>query len=71
MLTPTKHVCTVRVDKAILLYAILKGCKISFGKIIERSILEYQSNNFFGLMPHPSIIIHLFIKGGVSFDKDE
>ena len=71
VLTPTKHVCTVRVDKAILLYAILKGCKISFGKIIERSILEYQSNNFFGLMPHPSIITHFCIKGGVTFDKDE
>ena len=63
--------CTVRVDKANLLYAILKGYKISFGKLIERTILEYQSNNFFGHMPHPSIITHLCIKGGVTFDKDE
>ena len=38
MLTPTKHVCIMRVDKAILLYTILKGYKISFGKIIESSI---------------------------------
>ena len=71
MLTPTKHVCTVRLDKVILLYAILKGYKISFGKIIEKSILEYQSNNFFGCMPHPSIKAHLCINGGVTFDKDE
>ena len=63
--------CTVRVDKAILLYAILKGYKISFGKLIERTILEYQSNNFFGHMHHQSIITHLCIKGGVTFDKDE
>ena len=63
VLTPTKHVCIMRLDKAILLYAIFKGYKISFGKIIERSILEYQSNNFFGHMPHPSIITHLCIKG--------
>ena len=71
LLIPTKHVCTVRLDKAILLYAILKGCNIRFGKIIEKSILEYQSNNFFGHMPHPLIITHLCIKGGVTFDKYE
>ena len=63
--------CTVRLDKVILFYAILKGYMISFGKIIEKSILEYQSNNFFGHTPHPSIIAHLCIKGGFNFDKDE
>ena len=71
MLTPTKHVCTMRLDNAILIYAILKGYKISFRKIIEKSILEYQRNKFFGHMPHPSFITHLCIKGGVTFDKDE
>ena len=71
MLTPTKHVCTMRLDKAILLYAILKGYKISFGKIIEKSILDCQSNNFFSHMPYPSIITHLCIKGGVTFDKEK
>ena len=49
----------------------MKGYKISFGNIIERSILENQNNNFFGHMLHPSIITHLSIKGGVTFDKDE
>ena len=71
VLTLTKHVCTVRLDKAILLYAILKGYKISFGKIIEKSILDYQSNNFFGHIPHPSIITYLCLKGGVTFDQEE
>ena len=71
VLTPTKHVCTMRLNKAILICAILKGYKINFGKIINKSILEYQSNNFFGHIPHPSIITHLCKKGGVTFDKEE
>ena len=62
VLTSTKHVGIVKLDKAIFLYVILKGYKISFGKIIEKPILNYQSNNFFGHMPHPSIITHLCIK---------
>ena len=33
--------------------------------------MEYQSNNLFGHMPHPSIITHLCIKGGVAFNKAE
>ena len=63
--------CTVRLDEVILLYAILKGYNISFGNIIEKSILEYQCNIFFGHIPYPSIITHLCIKGGVTFDKKE
>ena len=71
MLMPLKHVCTVRQEEAILLYAILKGYKISFGKIIEKSILGYQSNKFWGHIPHPSIITHMCLKEGVTFDKNE
>ena len=71
VLTPTKHVCIVRLDKAILLYAILNGYKIIFGKIIEKSILDYKRNNFFGHIPHPSIITYLSIKEGVTFDQEE
>ena len=70
VLIPSKHVCIVRQDKAILLYAILKGYKINFGKIIEKSIPDYHSNNFFGHIPHPSIIIHLCIKRGVNFYQE-
>ena len=68
---PSKHVCIVRQEEVILLYVVLKGYKINFGKIIEKSILGYQSSNFWGHMPHPSIISHLFLKGGVTFDKNE
>ena len=46
VLMPSKHVCTVRKEEAILIFAILKGYMIGFGKIIENSILGYQSSNF-------------------------
>ena len=39
--------------------------------MIEKSILSYQNNKLWGHIPHPSIITHLFLKGGVTFDKDE
>ena len=68
---PSKHVCTMRQEEAVLLYAVLKGYKISFGKLIEKSILGYQSSKFWGHIPHPSIITHLCLRGGFTFDKDE
>ena len=34
----TRHVCTVREQEAVLLYAILKGYKLNAGAIIENSI---------------------------------
>ena len=42
VLTPSKHLSTVRREEAILLYALLKGYKINAGKIIEKSILGYS-----------------------------
>ena len=71
VLMPSKHVCTMRQEEAILLYVVLKGYKISFGNLLEKSILGYQSSKFWGHMPHPSIITHMCLKGGVIFDKDE
>ena len=68
---PSKHVCTVKEEEAFLLHAILKGCKINLGKVIEKSILNYQSSNFRGHMPHPAIITYLCIKGGVTFNRNE
>ena len=70
-LMPSKHVCTVRQEEAILLYCILNGYKISFGNIIENSILGYKNSKLCGHMPHPSIITHLCLKGGVTFGKHE
>ena len=41
------------------------------GKIIKESILDYAENNFSGIIPHPSLITLLCIKGGVKFDEAE
>ena len=65
ILVPTKHVCTIREQEAILLYAILKGYKIDAGTIIENSIMRYHEGNKRGLIPHPATIIRLCIRAGV------
>ena len=41
VLLPSKHLSTIRQEKAILLYALLKEYKINVGKIIKSSILNY------------------------------
>ena len=65
VLIPTKHVCTVREQEAVLLYAILKGYKVNVGDIIENSIMKYHEGNRRGLIPHPATIIWLCLKAGV------
>ena len=71
VLMPSKHVNTVRQEEEILLYAILKGFKISLGKLIERSILRCQSSNFKGHMPHQTIITYLCISREVNFNREK
>ena len=56
VLIPTKYVCTVREQEAVLLYAILKGYKMNAGAIIENSIMKYHEGNKRGLIPHPATI---------------
>ena len=65
VLIPTKHVCTVREQEAVLLYAILKGYKVNAGAIIENSIMKYHEGNKRGLIPHPATITWLCLKVGV------
>ena len=62
---PSKHLSTVRREEAILLYALRKGYKINVGKIVKKSILGYYERNCRGLIPHPTTITRLCIKGGV------
>ena len=69
ILTPLKHVSTVRQDHAILLYALVKGWNLNLGKIVEQSILDYDEINFSGNIPHPALITLLCIKGGVTFSE--
>ena len=65
VLIPTKHVCTVREQEAVLLYAILKGYKVNAGAIIENSIMKYHEGNKRGLIPHPATSTWLCLKAGV------
>ena len=65
VLVPTKYVCTVREQEAVILYAILKGYKLNAGAIIENSIMKYHEGNKRGLIPHPEIITRLCIRVGV------
>ena len=65
VLIPTKHVCTMREQEAVLFYAILKGYKVNAGAIIENSIMKYHEGNKRGLIPHPATITWLCLKAGV------
>ena len=68
VLVPTRHLSTVREQEAIMLYAILKGYKISIGTIIENLIMRYHEGNKRGLIPHPAIVTILCLKAGVKGD---
>ena len=46
VLMPSKHLSTMRKEEAVILYAILNGYKINMVKLINKSILNYQSSNF-------------------------
>ena len=65
VLIPTKHVCTVREQEAVILYSILKDYKLNAGAIIENSIMKYLEGNKRGLIPHPATITWLCIRAGV------
>ena len=71
VLIPTKHVCTVREQEAVILYSILKGYKLNAGAIIENSIMKYHEGNKRGLIPHPATITWLCIRASVKGDWAE
>ena len=71
VLLPSKHLSTMRKNEAILLYALLKGCKINVGKIIENFIMSYYRSKYRGLILHPTTINRLCILGGVNGDWEK
>ena len=71
VILPSKLLSTVRENKVVLLYAILKGYKFNVGKIIENSILSYYRGSYKGLVPHPALITRLCILGDVEGDWEE
>ena len=70
-MVPTKHVCTVWEQEAIILYAMLKGYKINAGAVIENSIMRYHEGNKRGLIPHPATITKLCLRAGVKGTWEE
>ena len=73
VMVPTKHVCTVQEQEAIILYAMLKGYKVNAGAVIENSIMRYHEGNKRGLIPHLVTFTRLCLKAGVkgSWDEEE
>ena len=65
VIVPTKHLCSVREQEAIILYAFLKGYKVNIGILIEESIRGYHHSNKRGLIPHPTTITRLYLLAGV------
>ena len=71
VMVSSKHVCTVREQEAIILYAMLKGYKINAGAVIENSIMTYHEGNKRGLIPHPATITRLCLRAGVKGTWEE
>ena len=71
VVVPTKQVCSVREEEAIILYAMLKGYKIIAGVVIENSIMRYHEGNKRGLIPHPETITRLCLRAGVKGTWEE
>ena len=65
VMVATKHVCTVREQEAIILYAMLKGYKLNVGAIIENLIMRYHEGNKRGLIPYLATITRLCMRAGV------
>ena len=61
VIIPTKHLCTIRENEAIILYALLKGYKFDVGKIIETCIKTFHKIEKRGLIPHPATITRLCV----------
>ena len=73
VILPTKYLCAVREQEAIILYALLKGYIMNVRGLIEGSIRGYHLSNKRGLVPHPTTISRLCIFVGVrgSWDEEE
>ena len=71
IMVPTKHVCMVQEQEAIILYAMLKGYKLNARAVIENSIMRYHEGNKRGLIPHPATITRLCLRAGVKGTWEE
>ena len=65
VIIPTKHLCSVKEQEAMILYTLLKGYKMNVRGLIEGSIRGYHLSNKRGPIPHPATITKLCILAGV------
>ena len=65
VIIPTKHLCIIRENESIILYALLKGYKFDVGKIIETSIKTFHKIVKRGLIPQQATITRLCVLAGV------
>ena len=71
VILPTKQLCIVREQEAIILYALLKSYKMNVRGLIEGSIRGYHLRNKGGLIPHLITINRLCIFAEVRGSWDE
>ena len=71
VIMPSKHLCTVREKEAVILYAILKGYKLTVGKLIENSIMSYFKGGFKGLISHLALISRLCVSRAIHGEWEE
>ena len=45
----------MRQDRTLLLYELVKGYEVNVGKIIEKSILDYEQGKFSGNIPYSCV----------------
>ena len=57
------HFLTLRQDRVILMFALVKGYEVNLGRIVEESVMEYAKGNFTGNIPYPSLITLLASRG--------
>lgn len=69
-LMPTTHLSDVHKDRAVLLYAIVKGYSIDVGKVIHQSITKSLKNTSKGLAC-PMLIASLCEKAGIFWNSTE
>lgn len=68
---PTTHVSDVIRDRAVLLYAIVKGKSVDVGQVIQDSITHAIRDSSTGRLPHPSLICGLCKQAKVTWSDDE
>ena len=66
---PANHYSNVTIERAVLVYAILKGMSIDVGRVLFDSIIYTVKNRL--VLYFPSLITQLCVEAGVRVGSDE